>query len=422
MKLFMGIRFPSIILTLILCLGLTMLGSSVRAQEAGGELGGGAGIFRPKNPETKSKRRVGGGAKTTPVARKPKTTKGKPNGVSAEELEEMVEDKLDEGNEARDAHNYPEAEKAYREATRLKPKDHRAYYGLGNVYTDQQRWEEAEQAYRQSVQYNQLNVDAYVALSYVLVQPRSGGSMAKRFVDAEQAARRAIQLQPTNAIAFDRLGVALESRNVLSADTEAAYHKAVELDPQFAVAYVHLGRLLRKMGRASEAEPYYRRAIELANDAPTLVFVAEAFDSEQRYTESEPLLRRALQLDPKNVSALFFLGKLLVGMRRYNEAEPVLKSVIEISPRSVAPYSLLGSAYLRLDRYDDAERMYTQAAEFASVGDRKHLAGSFGLTGVGDGYMKAGRASDALRVYQRAQDWDPNNPELAARVARARGN
>lgn len=414
-----GIQCTTLALTL--CLGLALFAVSVSAQEAGGELGGGAGIFRPKNPETKSKRRTGG-AKPPTVTRVPKTSKGKPSGPSAVEIEEMVEDKLDEGNEARDARNYPEAEKAYREAIQLKPRDHRAYYGLGNIYTDQQRWEEAEKAYRQASTYNKLSVDAFVALSYVLVQPRSGESLAKRLVDAEMAARRAIQLQPINAIAFDRLGVALEGRGLINSDTEAAYRRAVELDPQFAAAFVHLGRLLRKMGRPSEAEPNYSRAKELASDAPTLVFVAEAFDSEQRYNEAEPLLRRALQMDARNVGALFFLGKLLVAMRRYDEAEPVLKSVIEISPRSVAPYSLLGSVFLRLERWEDSEGVYTRAGQYASVGDRKHLAGSFGLTGVGDGYMKAGRASDALRVYLLAQEWDPNNPDLSIRIARARGN
>lgn len=405
----------------VLCLALTAFAISAAGQEAGGELGGGAGIFRPKNPETKSRRRTGGIKPPTP-ARKTRSVRGKPAGPSPEEIEAMVEDKLDEGNEARDARNYAEAEKAYRAAIQLKAKDHRAYYGLGNIYTDQQRWEEAEKSYRQATQYNNLSTEAYVALSYVLVQPRSGASLAKRLVDAEMAARRAILLQSNNAIAYDRLGVALEGRGLLTGETEQAYRRAVELDPQFAVAYVHLGRLMRKMNRPTEAEPYYRRAIELASDAPTLVFVAEAFDSEQRYNEAEPLLRRALQMDARNVSALFFLGKLMVALRRYDEAEPVLKSVIEISPRSVAPYSLLGSIYLRRERWEDSEAMYMRAAEYASAGDRKHLAGSFGLTGVGDGYMKAGRSADALRAYQRALEWDPNNPEISMKLARARGN
>ena len=34
--------------------------------------------------------------------------------------------------------------------------------------------------------------------------------------------------------------------------------------------------------------------------------------------------------------------------------------------------------------------------------DRRELAGNFGFSGVGDGYMKAGRPKDALRAYDRA--------------------
>jgi tetratricopeptide (TPR) repeat protein len=405
---------------LAICVVLALSGSA-SAQEAGGDLGSGIGIFRPKNPETNSRRRTNRarptGARTTPR----RSTGGRNNAAEAAELEERVEDLLDEGNEARDARKYAESEQAYKSALQLKPGDWRASYGLGNVYTDQQRWEEAEKAYRQAVAANQLHSDAYIALSYVLVQPRAGGSNAKRFTDAETAARRAIQLQPSNAVAYDRLGVALEARAILNSDTEQAYRRAVELDPQFAVAYVHLARLLRKMNRASDAESYYTRATELARDAPTLVLIADALQSEQRYKEAEPLLKRALEADARNPNALFMLGRGMVAQRRYEEAEQYLKSAIEVSPRSFSPYYFLGSTYLRSDRFEDAERIYMRAAEFASVGDRKLLAGAFGLSGVGDAYLKAGRATDAARVYQRALELDPANAEIQSKLADARG-
>jgi tetratricopeptide (TPR) repeat protein len=407
--------------TVVLAMCAVFLWSqAATAQESGGDLGSGIGIFRPKNPETKSSRRTNKarptGARTTPR----RTTGGKNTGPDAAEIEDRVEDLLDEGNEARDARRYSDGEQAYKSALQLKPRDWRASYGLGNIYTDQQRWEEAERAYRQAVEANQLNADAQVALSYVLVQPRTGGSSAKRFTDAEAAARRAIQLQPTNAVAYDRLGVALEARAILNSDTEQAYRRAVELDPQFAVAYVHLARVLRKMNRASDAETYYARAIELAHDAPTLILIADALQSEQRYKEAEPLLRRALESDARNPNALFLLGRGMVALRRYDEAEPLLKSAIEVSPRSFSPYYFLGSTYLRSGRHEEAERIYVRAAEFASAGDRKLLAGAFGLSGVGDAYMKAGRATDAARVYQRALELDPSNAEIQSKLADAR--
>jgi tetratricopeptide (TPR) repeat protein len=390
---------------------------------------GDSGIFRPKNPETTSRRRSTG---IKPPMAKPPIPRTGGSGKAANpkggrptpaqppaDVTERVEDALDEGNEARDARKYAEAEQAYKTALQLNPREWRAAYGLGNVYTDQQRWEEAEKAYRQSVASNQQNADLQIALSYVLVQPRSGGAGARRLAEAEAAARRAIQLQATNAIAYDRLGVALEARGLSASDTEAAYRRAVELDAQFAVAYVHLARLLRKNSRASEAEPYYRRAIELAQDAPTLVLIADALQSEQRWDDSEPVLRRALSLDARSPGALYLMGRMLVVKKRYDEAEPLLKSAIEISPRSFAPYSVLGSAYLRSNRLEDAEKIYNRAAEIASAADRKGLAGAFGFGGIGDEYMKAGRRADAVRAYQRALQLDPANAELQTKLANA---
>lgn len=395
------------------------LAGVVRAQEAGGDLGGGAGIFRPKNPET-SRRRTGPGIKPPTARKSPATGGGKynksPASLPPEVVEERFEDALEEGNTARDARKYTEAEKSYREANQLKSKDWRAWYGLGNVYTDQQRWDDAENAYKQASLYAQLQADVFVAYSYVLVQPRAGGQNARRLLDAEQAARRAIQIQADNAVAHDRLGVALEERGMTGSDTEQAYRRAIELDPNFAVAHVHLANLLRKTDRKTEAQPLYARAIELAQDAPTLVLIAGAMQSQQLWLESESVLRRALEIDANNPSALYLLGRVLVVKKSFGEAEQPLTRAIEISPRSFAPYSLLGSAYLGLGRYEDAEKIYTRALDVASAGERKGLAGAFGFEGVGDGYMKTDRKADALRAYQRGLQLDPGSTSLQAKV------
>jgi tetratricopeptide (TPR) repeat protein len=394
---------------------------AARAQEAGGDLGGGAGIFRPKNPET-SRRRTTPGIKpptNRPPSGRPGAGRGgtgRPAALPPEVIEERFEEALDTGNTARDARKYNEAEKAYRDAGQLKPKDWRGWYGLGNVYTDQGRWEEAEKAYKQASDYAQTQADVFVALSFVLVQPRVGGANARRLLESEVAARRAIQIQPAAAVAYDRLGVALEERGLSNTDVEQAYRRAIELDSQFAVAYVHLAGLLSKTGRRPEAQPLYARAVELAKDVPTHVLIAQALQSEQRWDDSDPVLRRALEIDASNPSALYLLGRSLVVRKRYDEAEPHLKRAIEISPRSFQPYSVLGSAYLALGRYEDAEKLYNRAADIANQGERKGLAGAYGFEGVGDGYMKAGRNSDAARAYQRGLQLDPTNQSLQAKA------
>jgi tetratricopeptide (TPR) repeat protein len=384
------------------------------AQDVGGDIGGGAGIFKPKNPETKKT-----AAKTPkPVIKSTKTPTKRPPANA--DLENRIEDLLDKGNDARDARKYAEAQDAYESVLKLKARDARAAYGLGNVYTDQRRWEEAEKNYRNAVEWSPSNVDALVALSVVLVQPRSGGDNAKRFADAQTFAQRAVQLDPKNAVAWDRLGVAMQSRGVFNNETEHAYRRAVELDPQFAVAYAHLGRVLKRLSRATEAAPLYDRAIELAKDPATLVLIADSLQAEQQWEKSESVLRNALAMDSRNPSALFLMGRMLVVLKRYQEAEGHLKTAVEVSPQSFQSYNLLGRTYLALQRYDDAEKTYTSAVDLASPGDRQQLAGAFGFEGVGDGYMQAKRKSDAARAYQRALDLDPGNQQLVKKLSRAR--
>jgi len=392
---------------ILLACAILMCAGVARAQETGGDLSGGAGIFRPKNPEAKRS-----GNPSRPVAR--------PTRPNPAEIEEKFEDAIADGNDQRDARKFAAAEASYRTALKLKPRDSRAHYGLGNVFTDQQRWEEAEKIYRQAVEVAPNSPEALVALSFVLVQPRTGASNATRFAEAESFARRATRVQPNSAVAFDRVGVALVARAIFNSDTEAAFRRALELDPNFVVAKVHLARVLRQMKRNSEADPLYQSAIDQAKDAPTLVLIADAMQTETRWTDSDPVLRRALQLDPRNPGALFLMGRLLSVSRKYAEAETVLKSAIEVNPKFFPARNILGRSYLGLERYDEAFKTYEEAVPLASDADRKQLAGLFGFGGVGDGYVTAGRPRDALRAYERALQLDPGNSELPNKIAAVR--
>lgn len=389
----------------LFAVGLTLLATGAFAQETGGELGGGAGIFRPKNPEAK---RSGG---------PPKPVRPRMNPA---EIEARFQDALADGNDARDDRKFAAAEAAYRRALTVKPHDARAEYAIGNVFVDQQRWDEAETSYRAAYATGPNDPDILMALSFALVQPRTGAANAKRFADAEYFAKRATQLAPANAIAWDRLGVALTARGIYNSDAESAFRRATELDPNFVVARVHLAGVLTRMQRIDEAAELYRSAFADAKDAPTLVLIADALQSAQRWPQSEPVLRRALEMDPRNPGALFLMGRYLSVNQKYSDAAGVLKTAAEVNPKSFIVRTVLARAYLGAASYDDAFRTYEEAATLASAADRKSLAGQFGFMGVGDGYMTTGRARDALRAYQKGLELDPTNADLPAKIAAAR--
>ncbi|HEU4435652.1 MAG TPA: tetratricopeptide repeat protein, partial [Pyrinomonadaceae bacterium] len=240
--------------------------------------------------------------------------------------------------------------------------------------------------------------------------------------DAEMAARKAVQIDPKNAVAWDRLGVALQTRGIFNSETEHSYRRAIELDPQFAVAYAHLARTLNKLGKPAEGNPLYEKAIELAKDPATLNLIAQSLQDEQLWPQSEPVLKRALELDSRNPMSLLLMGRFLVAYRRYQEAEPYLKSATEVSSRAFLPFQLLGRAYLGMDRPSDAEATYERASALAGAGEKKQLAGLFGFEGVGDGYLKARQKENAVRAYQRAVELDPANSGAAQKLAKAKAN
>lgn len=332
--------------------------------------------------------------------------------------EEQLEKAIEEGNSARDERDYARSESAYRRAAGLNPRDSRAFYGLGNVYADQQRWEEAESQYRDAIRIEPGNPGAHVALSFVLTQPIIGGNLSDRYAEAETLARAAIGLDPSNAFAHDQLGAALELRGIISAETQNAYLKAIEIEPGFALAYAHLGRLYRRLGKIPESSEAYRKAIQYSNDVPTMILVADVMQSQQRFLESEQLLRRAISQDPKNPTALNLLGRALTTRNSFDEAEKLFRTSVAVSPNSVVAYALLSSLNQRRLQFDEAEKILMDALRIVAANERKRLAREF--EALGDALQRNGRAADANRLYRQAMALDSSRTILSEKLTKLR--
>lgn len=355
-------------------------------------------------------------AEPTVIKISPSQTKPQPILNSAKNDEEF-EDLIEEGNGARDDRNFSAAESAYRRATTLKPKDARAVYGLGNIYSDQQRWEEAENAYRSALQIDSGSAIALIALSYVLTQPISVSNLSDRYEEAETLARRAIQYAPSNALAFDQLGVAMELRGLVDDETENAYRRAIRLDQRFAPAHAHLGRLLRKRGQIAESADAYKDAIKYSTDVSTMVLVAEVMQSELRFPESEKLLRVALDRDPKNHTALLLFARALTAQGQFADAERVLRRALEVSANGYMANILLGSLFIRQNKFEFAENALLQALRSVSTLEKRQLSQQF--EAVGDGYLRTARPRYAERAFRQAITLNAENEALAGKLVRA---
>lgn len=331
----------------------------------------------------------------------------------------LYEQLVDEGNRSRNNRDYFAAETAYQKARALNSKDPRAIYALGTIYSDQQRWEDAEAAYRAALKLDPKDVVATIALSYVLTQPLVVDNLSDRYAEAETLARHATEMAQSNALAYDQLGVALELRGLTGTETEYAYRKAIQLDRYCAPAHAHLGRLLRRRGQTQGASDAYKTAVDNAKDASALIVVAESLQSEQKFSDSEPLLRKALDDDPRNAAALLLLGRALTVGGDFPDAEIMLRRALDVSPNGFLPNTLLASLYLRQLKHGQAETALLAAERRVPDGSRLQLARQF--EELGDAYFHGGKLANAERSYREAQRLDEKNVAIKDKIARVHG-
>lgn len=329
---------------------------------------------------------------------------------------ERYEELIDQGNSARDERNYSSAEAAYLAAQRLDPRDARAFVGMGNLYSDQQRWENSEKAFRSAVAVEKNYVPLLTALSFVLARPLMAPNISERYAESESLARQAITLDPSDALAYDALGVALEMQGQTGTETETAYRRSIQLDRDLAPAYAHLGRLMRKLGRIAEANSAYREATTRAITVGNKLLVADTMHSDQRYAESLPILDLVLRLDAKNPTALTMLGRANTVLGKLADAERYILRSIEIAPASPLGYELLSSLRLRQGRLEEAESALNRTITFLAPFEKRRVASQFEL--IGDAFAKAGRSVNARRTYTQARSLDSERETLKSKLAR----
>jgi tetratricopeptide (TPR) repeat protein len=129
--------------------------------------------------------------------------------------------------------------------------------------------------------------------------------------------------------------------------------KALRISPQWAAAHLDLGQCYARMRQ-------YPKAIEQFQSAATLdtrlvqpwVSLAAAYFLEGQHAEGENAARRALEIDPANSKARYFLGRILAAEEHgLPEAAELLRKSEEQYP---AARLTLAHIYLKQSQTDEA--------------------------------------------------------------------
>ncbi|GAC1625277.1 MAG: hypothetical protein PVS2B2_05740 [Candidatus Acidiferrum sp.] len=177
--------------------------------------------------------------------------------------------------------------------------------------------------------------------------------------------QQAIVADPNYALAYTGLadsytvatgyGVLIQPKQARLLSDEAV-RKALELDDSLSESHAARANALCLSWKWSEAEPEFRRAIELnPNNASAHYFYAFVFlMPENRIDQALEEFRIALSLDPLSSIVNVNYGLTLMVAHRYPEALAQFEKVLERDPSFSPGHYYLSQLYATMGRYADA--------------------------------------------------------------------
>ncbi len=146
------------------------------------------------------------------------------------------------------------------------------------------------------------------------------------------------------------------------------FKKAIEIKPDYAPAINNLGTAYLNKKEWDTAIRYFKEVTEnllYATPHFALSNLGWAYYNKKEYVLAEKFYLKALEIDPKFVSALAGLGKTYTAMGRSSEAVATLEKAVKDYPRLGQLYLDLARAYTLSGKYKKALDAYEKAVEFA---------------------------------------------------------
>ncbi len=183
------------------------------------------------------------------------------------------------------------------------------------------------------------------------------------------------------------------------------------------------GEALLLADRGREADKVFKTALkDHADNKDVRSMVSDAYlsagasrEEAGDVTGAESHLRRSIELNPENGTALNYLGYMLADRgERLDEAIGYIKRALEREPDNGAYLDSLGWAYFKKGDYKQSEVALESAVE--AMGDEAEIHAH-----LGDLYFAIGRTEDAVKAWQAALDRGAENAdEIRARLAAVR--
>jgi len=265
------------------------------------------------------------------------------------------------------------AEKVCRQAIAVNHRDAYAHYKWGRLLdVHLKRYPEAEAAYREAIELAPELALSWNNLATLLAENlwSSLGKPKPQFVKPSE-------LNPRDDSLWNCLGNLLSNHLGRYTEAEAAYRKAIEINPTNFWPWGNLGVLLSdRFDRLDEAETAFRKAIEI-DPSRDLAWNGLGIVLKDHYGDvagAKVAYLKAIELNPKGHWQWNNLGILYNEcLRDQKKAEAAYRKAIELNPSSPKAWLNLGNVLtLNLGRHEEAEAAYHKSIEVDPTYGRAH--------------------------------------------------
>ncbi|KAM5172941.1 protein O-mannosyl-transferase TMTC1 [Mantella aurantiaca] len=245
--------------------------------------------------------------------------------------------------------NASAAEEYYRKALAISPQHSRALFNLGNLLRTQGRNEEAEFRLKESLLYGPYFADAFSSLGSLLADQ-------KRHQEAKEVYVTGIKNCPDSSDLQNNYGVFLVDTGTPQ-KAVSHYLLALQLRPNHHVAMLNLGRLYRSLNQNSEAEKWYKKALQISRDIDVIAPLGALYYNTGKYDEALSLYKEAAGLHPESVQIRLSLAQVQAVMGQSNEAEALAHRIAADAHDCIECYRLLSAIYSKQEKYIKALEM-----------------------------------------------------------------
>jgi len=287
---------------------------------------------------------------------------------------------------------------AYKKAYALDPKSQVIGERLAEMYWKAQRIHDAVTEAQEILKRDPDNVQSRRLLGRIYLRSlgdvSAGNGQPETVSLAIEQYREINRLDPSDTESALWLARLYRLKNEHD-QAEQVLRSILKTDPENEPAVEQLTQLLMDEGKSSEAVSLLE-VITAHSPSPVLLdLLGDAFSQAHDLAKAEQAYRKAVELDPSEMSHQRGLGQTLLAEEKYPEALKVYQKLSDVMPDDSDVYLRIAQIYRELHQLDKAEENLVKARQYAP-GSLEVMYNEAML------YQAQGRFEDAIRVLSDA--------------------